>query len=79
VGKGTRGHVAYTRGLEAQLIRETVQRCKSEGASIEYGVLSIGEPQIRVPGLSNREPGTGYQVRVRVRVLNLHLMLNTRT
>ena len=56
-----------------------MQRCKSECASIEYGVLSIGETQIRVSGLSNREPGTGYQVRVRVRVLNLYLMLNTRT
>jgi hypothetical protein len=43
------------------------------------GFRLTGEKKIRVSGLSNRDPGTGYQVRVRVRVLNLYLVLNTRT
>jgi hypothetical protein len=41
------------------------------------GFRVTGEKKIRVSGLSNREPGTGYQVRARVRVLNLYLVLNT--
>ena len=32
---------------------------------------------LRVSGLGSREPGSGLQVRVRVRVLNLTLVLST--
>ena len=35
------------------------------------------EIHFQVSGLGSRVSGTGYQVRVRVRVLNLDLVLNT--
>ena len=44
-----------------------------------HRVRVAGRNRLQVSGLSNREPGTGCQVRVRVRVLNLYLMPNTRT
>jgi hypothetical protein len=36
-----------------------------------------GRKHLRVSGLSRQVSGTGYQVRVRVRVLNLYQVLNT--
>ena len=39
--------------------------------------LGGSEEHLRVSGLGSRVSGTGYQVRVRVRVLNLTLVLNT--
>ena len=60
-----------------------------EYESIEYGVLSIGEASLRVAGGSPRwqvagnifgyqVSAIGYQVRVRVRDLNLYLEAETR-
>ncbi len=55
--------------------------------SIEFGVLSIGWGKPRHRGIKARRPGNsssglrsrliGYLVRVRVRNLNLYLVLNT--
>ena len=51
-----------------------------QGAGLKGG--SMGKPDdwlgiySRVSGLGGRVSGTGYQVRVRVRALNLHQVLN---
>ena len=57
-----------------------VQKCKGErqvsGGRWRPRVAGGGK-RFRVSGLGSRVSGTGYQVRVRVRDLNLYLMPNT--
>ena len=54
-------------------------KCKGANAAKPRAKVQKWETEIhfQVSGLGSRESGTGYQVRVRVRVLNLDLVLNT--
>jgi hypothetical protein len=45
------------------------------GGGLKWRVA--GRKHLRVSGLSRQVSGTGYQVRVRVQVLNLYQALNT--
>ena len=74
VGTVTWGHGAHIRGPETRLIGE--MQC-SKGAAWGDRMIGWGHAHFRVSGLGNRVTGTGSQVRVRVRVLNLDLMPNT--
>ena len=57
-----------------------VQKCKGERQRFGWRVAASGgrwRECYQVSGLGSRVSGTGYQVRVRVRDLNLYLMPNT--
>ena len=54
-----------------------MQRCKSERSSCAKVQKWEAEIHLQVSGLGNLEPGTGLQVRVQVRDLNLYLHPNT--
>ncbi len=71
----TRGYGAYIRGPEAQRIGST-EKAELKGGSVGNRIVGWGiHFRSRVSG--DRVSGTGLQVRVRVRVLNLYLVLNT--